>query len=403
MTQRAMSRSLCLIVLCAFHFPFLCSLRPFVSLRRKCSVVRAEWLGKGSSSAIAVSADGSRIFVSDYQAGLVRIINASTLEVTATVPVGVAPIGLDVTRDGRFVYVACSGSGTISAIDAASGAVIGVIAGGNGTFDVKLSPDGSRLYASNWYGGNVVIADAYNGSVLDSVQVTGWVGEGQGGINYMRLSPDGGRLYLADAHDNAIVIIGTSQRSIVRSVAVGPYPREFALSTNGSRLFVGQVGAGSIAAIALPDGVITANGSTPAMPAGIAYFSALELPKPTPAPNGTPNATPTPASRPSFLPTTTPTPAPTPTPTPVPIPGPVYGFPPGTVSQATPTAKPTPTLAPGTTPTHKLYFLGWDVPTINVSQEDMIVLILGGITAFMAVISILGFITVRKKMRPPEK
>jgi YVTN family beta-propeller protein len=345
-----------------------------------------------ASSAIAVSPDGKRIYVSDFGAGVLRVIDASSYLIIANVSVGVAPIGLTLSTDGRFAYVANSGSGTVSVIDTSSSTVIGTATGGNGTFDVQLSPDGRRLYTSNWYGGDVGIYDAFNGTEIDKVQVNPWIGAGQSGIGNMRVSPDGKTIYVANAYDNTIVLINPDTRTIYKTIPVGQYPREVALSMNGSKLFVSMINDQAICSISLPSGNVTYRSLAPATPIGLALYSTSVLPTPVPVTIGTVTGTPVPT--PSYAPT------PVSTATPQPL------FPPGTVFYPV-TATPGPTMAPTVTetpePTEKSYMPGWQAPDlgINISGDNAVILTIGGLALFLGVLGVIAYLSVRRKMRGP--
>ncbi len=222
--------------------------------------------GKPSAigSGITVSLDGRRIYVTDNQAGLVRVINTATYTVIANISVGSYPIGLTLSPDGRYAYVANSGSGTVSVIDTSTSTVMGNYTGGNGTFDVQLSPDGRWLYVSNWYGGDIRVYDAFTGAQNGTIQVNPWISTDQGGINNLRVSPDGKTLYAANAYDNTVVLIDTNTKRIFKTIPVGLYPREMELSPNGMQLFVSLIDDQKVCAISLPAGNVTYRDMSPA-------------------------------------------------------------------------------------------------------------------------------------------
>jgi YVTN family beta-propeller protein len=73
--------------------------------------------------------DGSKVYVanSGIVSSSVSVIGTGTNNVVATVPVGHSPFGVAVTPDGSKVYVANFGDGTVSAIATASNTVIATI------------------------------------------------------------------------------------------------------------------------------------------------------------------------------------------------------------------------------------------------------------------------------------
>lgn len=64
-------------------------------------------VGDGPSD-IAVSPDGTNVYVTNWRSNNVSVINAATNTVTATIPVGLTPFGVAITPDGKKAYVANS-------------------------------------------------------------------------------------------------------------------------------------------------------------------------------------------------------------------------------------------------------------------------------------------------------
>ena len=55
---------------------------------------------------VAVSPDGTKVYVANDNSNTVSVIDTATNTVTATVPVGSYPSGVAVSPDGTKVYVA---------------------------------------------------------------------------------------------------------------------------------------------------------------------------------------------------------------------------------------------------------------------------------------------------------
>jgi len=70
---------------------------------------------------VAVSPDGSKVYVTNDDASTVSVIDTATNTVT-TIPLGsgAGPDGVAVTPDGSKVYVANEGLNTVSVIDTAT-------------------------------------------------------------------------------------------------------------------------------------------------------------------------------------------------------------------------------------------------------------------------------------------
>ena len=74
---------------------------------------------------MAVTPDGSKVYVPNYGSDTVSVIDTATNTVITTIPVGATPWGVAVTPDGSRVYVANSGDNAVSVIDTISNTVIG--------------------------------------------------------------------------------------------------------------------------------------------------------------------------------------------------------------------------------------------------------------------------------------
>ena len=69
---------------------------------------------------IAVSPDGSRVYVGSSNGPSVSVIDTMTKQIVATVPLVISPYGLAVSPDGSHVYVALNhANGAVAIIDTA--------------------------------------------------------------------------------------------------------------------------------------------------------------------------------------------------------------------------------------------------------------------------------------------
>ncbi len=86
-------------------------------------------LGQGTSAPIkvAITPDGSLVYVTNLGSNNVSVIDAATNSVIATVPVGKLPYAIAVSLDGAQVYVGNYGDSTISIISTASNTVVATV------------------------------------------------------------------------------------------------------------------------------------------------------------------------------------------------------------------------------------------------------------------------------------
>jgi PQQ-like domain len=199
---------------------------------------------------MAVSRDGSKLFVT----GILQKPGAATIAYNAVTgaalwhapyPGGSAD-ALAVSPDGSTLFVT-GGAGTV-AYDTATGAVLWTNAGAPGS-SIAVSPDGSTVFAASWNGqlpGYVV--GAYTTASGASVWTSSYRRTGLTAGAYVTVSPDGTRVfvlgtsgdfgaYLTIAYDAS-----TGARLWIRHYT-GPAGSvdvliSFAVSPDGTRLFV---------------------------------------------------------------------------------------------------------------------------------------------------------------------
>jgi YVTN family beta-propeller protein len=76
---------------------------------------------------VAVTPDGSKVYITEAFANAVVVIATATNAVIATIPTSSIPYGIAFTPDGRKAYVATRGANTVSVIDTARNMVIATV------------------------------------------------------------------------------------------------------------------------------------------------------------------------------------------------------------------------------------------------------------------------------------
>src|SRR5581483_12255789 len=69
---------------------------------------------------LAVSADGTRLYVANEDAAQVSVVDVPSGDVVATVKIGEEPEGVTIRPDGKVVYVTSEEDGAVFAIDTAT-------------------------------------------------------------------------------------------------------------------------------------------------------------------------------------------------------------------------------------------------------------------------------------------
>jgi YVTN family beta-propeller protein len=98
---------------------------------------------------VVLSSDQKKAYVSNEWADNVSVIDLESLKVTDTLQTGNGPAGLALSKDNNFLYVVNSYSSNISVIDVNSKEEINRIDAGNNPTGTELSPDGRTLYVTS--------------------------------------------------------------------------------------------------------------------------------------------------------------------------------------------------------------------------------------------------------------
>lgn len=123
---------------------------------------------------LAVSKDGTRLYVANTASNTVSVINTGNNTVERTISVSSSPKGLALTSDGTRLLVTNSGTNTVSVISTASLAVLTTITIGTTPFDVAVNSDGTRAFVvRNTTSGTVVAVDVSFGAPLLTVAAGG--------------------------------------------------------------------------------------------------------------------------------------------------------------------------------------------------------------------------------------
>ncbi|HEU0124541.1 MAG TPA: beta-propeller fold lactonase family protein [Bryobacteraceae bacterium] len=201
---------------------------------------------------------GYRIFVTNERSGDLSVIDSTTHEVTATVPLGKRPRGIHASPDGKLIYVALSGSPIagpgvdestlpppdksadgIGVYDVGQGKVVKMLKSGSDPEEFDISQDGKYLYVSNEDVSGVSILDLTTEKIL----VTLPTGEEPEGV---KVSPDGKFVYATSEDAGMVYKIDAATQKVASSLKVGRRPRTIACMPDNVHAWVNAENDGTV-------------------------------------------------------------------------------------------------------------------------------------------------------------
>ena len=216
-----------------------------------------------SSGSLAknVPEPGYRIYVTNENSGDLSVIDGSTLEVIATVPLGKRPRGIHASPDGKTIYVALSGSPIagpgvdesklpppdktadgIGVFDVGQNKVLRLIQSGSDPENFDLSRDGREIFVSNEDDSKASMIDVASGKVTKTFAM----GEEPEGV---KITPNGKFVYVTSESTGTISVIDIAAGKITKTFKVGRRPRSVAFMPNGSRAYVNAENDGTVTVV----------------------------------------------------------------------------------------------------------------------------------------------------------
>lgn len=201
---------------------------------------------------------GYRVYVTNESTGDLSVIDGTTLEVIATVPLGKRPRGIHASPDRRTIYVALSGSPPappgvdestlpppdksadgIGVFDVETNRLVRVLQGGSDPENFDITADGRTILVSNEDAMGLSYVDIETGQLGETVGVGG---KPEG----VTLSPDHRLVYVTDEADSAISVIDVAMKRRIKSFKVGRRPRNIVFMPDGKSGYVNAENDGTV-------------------------------------------------------------------------------------------------------------------------------------------------------------
>lgn len=168
---------------------------------------------------VVVHPNGRKVYIGG-QDGVV-VYDAATLAHLSTITTWNRAFGLAMDPAGAALYVANYSANSVTVVDPSSDTIRAEVFTGSGPYALALSPDGRRLFVANQFSGTLSIVDTATLAELHEVPLGGAMPYG------VQSGPDGSRVYVADNSGNAVVVVDALAGVVVKRIPVGAQPIAF--------------------------------------------------------------------------------------------------------------------------------------------------------------------------------
>jgi len=165
---------------------------------------------------LAISADGSRIYIASDKTGIFQVIDARSGRITGQIPIGNDPNQMTLTKDGRFAYVPMRGESKIAVVELDPLRLVKKLPAPAGPHDAYTSGDGT-IYIGAQYGSAISVIDPATQSVRHTIPMPA-------GVRPLEPSEDGKTIYVALSKLLGFVVVDPATRRLTRRVELGTLP-----------------------------------------------------------------------------------------------------------------------------------------------------------------------------------
>jgi len=169
-----------------------------------------------SPRAFAFDSGGANLYVANYDSSNVSVVNASSLAVTATIPLATSqPRAFALV--GTTMYVACSGGNQIGVINTTKPTDKPTqIQVGDRPFHLTLNQNKTLLFVCNFGANTVSVIDTSNNQVVNTLTVGN-------APSSAKITEDGSMMFVSNYCDKTLTVVDltNNQQSVINTVDLG--------------------------------------------------------------------------------------------------------------------------------------------------------------------------------------
>lgn len=179
---------------------------------------------------MAISDDGTRLYVSDYADMSVTVADLQRGSVVTAIALAGHPEEIALSADQTRLYVAANNPDTNYAIDTLDNEIVSTFSAGNMPRGMAASEDGQWIFVANNDGHVTVIA-------ADDYGLSKTLPAGNGASHIVKL-PNGSKLYVMNFNASTVSVIDALDLETIKTISLPSQPNGGATTWDGSRLYV---------------------------------------------------------------------------------------------------------------------------------------------------------------------
>jgi YVTN family beta-propeller protein len=188
---------------------------------------------------LTVSPDGKYLYVADNMSGQVSKIDLTTKQIVSSVSVGKFPYAVALSKDGTKLYVSNWGESSVSVINATFTKKSGISVGLHPNA-IAINPKNGDIYVSDSDSDQISVIDSNSDKVVQTISLAPYKRAKTGSQpDALAVSPDGQTLYVANAGNNDVAVISLGEKPHVKGlIPTAWYPTSIQLSSDGKQIMV---------------------------------------------------------------------------------------------------------------------------------------------------------------------
>jgi YVTN family beta-propeller protein len=199
-------------------------------------------------SGIALDPQRQVIYSLDVDGGTVSVLDPKTLKPIKSAPAGTRPYDVAVTRNGTQLFVSDWAERAIRVLEPSELRKVATIGVGEHPNQIAVHPLDDRIFVACASSNCVSVIDTRRGVVIETIHTALFPRAPEGSSpDALAVAPDGQTLFVANADNNCVAVIDIAApgRSQVKGfIPTGWYPTAVAVSPDGKNLLIG-VGKGN--------------------------------------------------------------------------------------------------------------------------------------------------------------